>query len=401
MKQWDKIVGVEGLYRNANGKFYIRLTKPKKTFRSLGTEKLRDAKQRIKEFKSTDTKIENKISKEPNYTLNLLIESFVEEELENIKVSQKTQLRIKQALLVLRNDQAFCNTELNSINAKYVHKAIERISHLSNASKNYSVYALKKAFEFAEEKRWIRESAVGEIKSFRVSPRRLDLPTDRQFNELVEYLKYPIEREDKKVLLPEEWHQFSKHQLMQRMNVSESTLKRRIAETKGKYYYKAKGRPEVAFSFLFLCFTGLRMGEARKLAWKDVMDDRIIIRGTKTSSAFRFLPLFPQLREFLNSMREHRGVVKDSDNVLGRQRIDKALRRACQRVGVEYLRHHDLRHYFATKAVQSGIDMPTIAKWLGHSDGGVLAMKVYSNVMDEHAIHQSAKLNFTHMECIA
>ena len=57
MKQWNKIVGVEGLYRNANGKFYIRLTKPKKTFRSLGTEKLRDAKQRIKEFKSTDTKI--------------------------------------------------------------------------------------------------------------------------------------------------------------------------------------------------------------------------------------------------------------------------------------------------------------------------------------------------------
>ena len=400
MKQWNKIVGVEGLYRNANGKFYIRLTKPKKTFRSLGTEKLRDAKQRIKEFKSTDTTIGNKISKEPSCTLNLLIESFVEEELENIKVSQKTQLRIKQALLVLRNDQTLWNTELNSINAKYVYKAIERISHLSNASKNYSVYALKKAFEFAEEKQWIREGAVSEIKSFRVSPRRLDLPNDQQFHELVECLKYPIEREDKKALLPEEWNQFSKHQLMQRMNVSESTLKRRIAETKGKHYYKARGRPEVAFSFLFLCFTGLRMGEARKLTWKDVQGDRIIIRGTKTSSAFRFLPLFPQLSELLDSMREHRGAVKDSDNVLGRQRIDKALRRACQRVGVEYLRHHDLRHYFATKAVQSGIDMPTIAKWLGHSDGGVLAMKVYSNVMDEHAIHQSAKLNFTHMECI-
>ena len=142
------------------------------------------------------------------------------------------------------------------------------------------------------------------------------------------------------------------------------------------------------------------MGEARRLAWNDVMDDRIIIRGTKTSSAFRFLPIFAQLKDLLSSMREHRGAVKDSDNVLGRQRIDKALRRACQRVGVEYLRHHDLRHYFATKAVQSGIDMPTIAKWLGHSDGGVLAMKVYSNVMDEHTIHQSAKLNFTHMECI-
>ena len=40
------------------------------------------------------------------------------------------------------------------------------------------------------------------------------------------------------------------------------------------------------------------------------------------------------------------------------------------------------------------VDMPTIAKWLGHADGGVLAMKVYSNVMDEHSINQSAKLKF-------
>ena len=50
-----------------------------------------------------------------------------------------------------------------------------------------------------------------------------------------------------------------------------------------------------------------------------------MIKGTKTSSTFCFLPLFPQLREFLNAMREHRGVVKDSHKVLGRQRIDKTL----------------------------------------------------------------------------
>ena len=78
---------------------------------------------------------------------------------------------------------------------------------------------------------------------------------------------------------------------------------------------------------------------------------------------------------------------------MGRQRIDKALRRACQKVGIQNLRHHDLRHYFATKAVQAGVDMPTIAKWLGHSDGGALAMKVYSNVMDDHVINSAMKLD--------
>ena len=138
----------------------------------------------------------------------------------------------------------------------------------------------------------------------------------------------------------------------------------------------------------------MRLGEARKLSWEDVLDDRIIIRGTKTNSAFRFLPIYPNLANLLKSMKEHRGKVKPEEKVLGRQRIDKALRRGCERVGVPYLRHHDLRHYFSTKAVQSGVDMPTIAKWLGHADGGVLAMKVYSNVMDEHSIKQSAKLRF-------
>ena len=61
-------------------------------------------------------------------------------------------------------------------------------------------------------------------------------------------------------------------------------------------------------------------------------------------------------------------------------------------MGIQHLRHHDLRHYFATKAVQAGVDMPTIAKWLGHADGGALAMRVYSNVMDEHIINSANKL---------
>ena len=127
--------------------------------------------------------------------------------------------------------------------------------------------------------------------------------------------------------------------------------------------------------------------------WKDIEDERIIIHGTKTTSAFRFLPLYPQLKNLLNSIATHRGQIKPNDKVMGRQRIDKALRRACQKVGIQNLRHHDLRHYFATKAVQAGVDMPTIAKWLGHSDGGALAMKVYSNVMDDHVINSAIKLD--------
>jgi hypothetical protein len=32
----------------------------------------------------------------------------------------------------------------------------------------------------------------------------------------------------------------------------------------------------------------------------------------------------------------------------------------------------------------SGVDYMTIAKWLGHQDGGILVGKVYGHLSDEH-----------------
>ena len=46
---------------------------------------------------------------------------------------------------------------------------------------------------------------------------------------------------------------------------------------------------------------------------------------------------------------------------------------------------HDLRHYFISYAVMSGIDYMTIAKWVGHRDGGILIGKVYGHLADDHA----------------
>lgn len=31
--------------------------------------------------------------------------------------------------------------------------------------------------------------------------------------------------------------------------------------------------------------------------------------------------------------------------------------------------HHDLRHLSATTCIESGVDVPTVARWLGHRDG--------------------------------
>ena len=54
--------------------------------------------------------------------------------------------------------------------------------------------------------------------------------------------------------------------------------------------------------------------------------------------------------------------------------------------------YHDCRHYFISHAVMSGIDYMTIARWVGHKDGGVLIGRVYGHLNDEHAKRQAKRL---------
>jgi hypothetical protein len=42
----------------------------------------------------------------------------------------------------------------------------------------------------------------------------------------------------------------------------------------------------------------------------------------------------------------------------------------------------------------AGIDYMTIAKWVGHQNGGVLIGKVYGHLSNEHAQRQAQRLNF-------
>jgi hypothetical protein len=41
------------------------------------------------------------------------------------------------------------------------------------------------------------------------------------------------------------------------------------------------------------------------------------------------------------------------------------------------------------------VDIPTVSRWLGHNDGGALAMKTYGHLRREHSIAQAQRVTFT------
>ena len=150
----------------------------------------------------------------------------------------------------------------------------------------------------------------------------------------------------------------------------------------------------------FLAYSGLRIrSEAIWVTWKDVDWQRkqIIVRGhpeTSTkNSELRRIPILPDMETLLERLKQRSGLV-DSDRIIQLQQCDEALTRACVEVGIARLTHHDLRHLFATRCIESGVDIPTVSRWLGHKDGGALAMKTYGHLRNEHSQQMAQKVKF-------
>jgi hypothetical protein len=41
------------------------------------------------------------------------------------------------------------------------------------------------------------------------------------------------------------------------------------------------------------------------------------------------------------------------------------------------------------------VDIPSVSRWLGHKDGGALAMRVYGHLRNEHSQTQAKKVSFS------
>ena len=146
----------------------------------------------------------------------------------------------------------------------------------------------------------------------------------------------------------------------------------------------------------FLAFTGCRKNEAANVLWGDVDFERgrIHLRVTKNGKA-RYVPMIPDARALLEKLKAERADGSDESRVLAVREAQKAMDGAAAKIGMTRITHHDLRHLFATQCIEAGIDIPTVSRWLGHVDGGALAMKVYGHLRDAHSTEQAQKVSFS------
>ena len=124
----------------------------------------------------------------------------------------------------------------------------------------------------------------------------------------------------------------------------------------------------VAAAFRLLILTGCRLREIQTLKWRYLQNGFICLPDSKTGA--RRIPLPPAARQVLENLpRDPENEFVVIGDVPGQFVTDlqKPWRRIRNEAGLADVRIHDLRHTYASNAVQNGMDIVMVGKLLGHS----------------------------------
>src|SRR5208283_4927267 len=123
--------------------------------------------------------------------------------------------------------------------------------------------------------------------------------------------------------------------------------------------------------------TGLSQEEILNLKWSQIDLFRKTLRTVRKKTKRKARPartvplndtVVACLKRFAKdqSMSGHVFVAQDGSPIRA-NRLKKAFRRAVKAAKIDHCRFHDLRHTFATRLVQNGVDLYKVSKLMGHS----------------------------------
>lgn len=141
---------------------------------------------------------------------------------------------------------------------------------------------------------------------------------------------------------------------------------------------------KLEYYYLFCLYSGCRRNEALAVRREDIDEQHktIHIRGTKTELSDRVIPLFDTISKLLSALPAA-GKLFDFNS----DYVSKQFKKFCP---VHNL--HDLRHTFATRALEAGVPIKVVQTWLGHSEISTTA-DIYSDVSRELSLSEAVKLD--------
>ena len=152
------------------------------------------------------------------------------------------------------------------------------------------------------------------------------------------------------------------------------------------------------FALLFCLYQGTRIGETLALNWNDISNNSItinksknkdnIITSPKSKTSNRTIPLFEKTKLLLTKINHiNENIFNDAyDNIQNRfMKIRKEL-------NLTQFTIHSLRHTFATRCLEKGVEIKTISKWLGHYNTDITS-RIYLHINKDFETKEIEKIN--------
>ena len=118
----------------------------------------------------------------------------------------------------------------------------------------------------------------------------------------------------------------------------------------------------------------------------------IEILSPKSKTSRREIPLPVFLLERLKAMpRSCEYVISKNEKPFDVRTYRRLFKKTLKTAGLSDMKYHHLRHTFATRALEAGMDYKTLSEILGHSSVGI-TLDLYAHSLKEHKLGQMNKL---------
>ena len=163
------------------------------------------------------------------------------------------------------------------------------------------------------------------------------------------------------------------------------------------------------FGIVLCLYTGLRIGELMALKWGDMdlrqgfltvsrschdSSEGTVFDEPKTETSRRIIPLPKQLLPKLKSIKKNSTsdfVVSAGEGTVSVRSYQRSFELLLKRLHIAHRGFHSLRHTFATRALECGMDVKTLSEILGHKNP-TITLNRYAHSLPEHKIAMMNRL---------